>query len=155
MNFINRKYTIDTNYIARQVVYVLLAIPVMVSFWFYEAIFIMKSIYFSIVVAFIIGYYAIIYVISQQKWLNKYSRIITEIDFNEDYIQLHTSKILWKKVKEINVRKEELKFLKKNMYWWAKTRRERTTYVIEIEGAEYYLIAEYFDNIDDIIQQLN
>jgi len=147
-------YSKDVKYVAQQVIYLLLGIPILVIFWLFIAIMIMSSIYFAIIVALILGFYAIIFVSSQQKWLNKYNRIITSIDFNNDYIKVKTGKILWKKAKTINIENTKIKFKKKSMYWWAKKGKDKTTYIFNVEGKEYYLIAEYFNDIDKVIEKL-
>ena len=147
-------YSKDVKYVAQQVIYLLLGIPILVIFWLFIAIMIMSSIYFAIIVALILGFYAIIFVSSQQKWLNKYNRIITSIDFNNDYIKVKTGKILWKKAKTINIENSKIRFKKKSMYWWAKKGRDKITCIFNVEGKEYYLIAEYFDDIDKVIEKL-
>jgi hypothetical protein len=154
MIFIYHNYSKDVKYVAQQVIYLLLGIPILVIFWLFIAIMIMSSIYFAIIVALILGFYAIIFVSSQQKWLNKYNRIITSIDFNNDYIKVNTGKILWKKAKTINIENTKIKFKKKSMYWWAKKGKDKTTYIFNVEGKEYYLIAEYFNDIDKVIEKL-
>ena len=99
-------------------------------------------------------FYSIIYTVSQQKWLNKYSRIITKIDCEEDSVVINTNRILWKKPKEIRIANNKFIFKKKNMYWWAKKGRNKTTYIFNIEGKEYYLVSDYFNDIDLVIEKL-
>jgi len=99
-------------------------------------------------------FYSLILTISQQKWLNKYNKIIQEIEIEEDSIFLRTSKILWKKEKEFQIKYSDIKFKRKNMYWWAKKGRNKETLIFDIQGNKYYLISEYFDDIDVLIDRL-
>ncbi len=146
----------DTKYIAKEIKWTMILSP----FWqigivtaMYYTIY-QHSIIFAALIILVQLFYSIIFTVSQQKWLNKYSRIITKIVFNEDVVGLYTNRILWKKPKEIRVTNNKLILKKKNMYWWAKKGRNRTTYIFYIEGKEYYLISEYYDDIDLVIEKL-
>jgi len=150
------KYGSDVRYIEKQVMLSLLLSPIWEIVYviaMYHLIYDYSVIFFVLIIA-VMLFYSIIYSVSQQKWLSKYSRIITRIEFKEAHLQINTQKILWKKAKTINIENTRIRFKKKIMFWWAKKGRDKTTYIFNIEGIEYYLIAEYFDEIDLIIEKL-
>ena len=153
---LNNNFNCDTGFVSKEIKYSLYILPFFVLIYTSAYLYSMNgfAIVFPLIVISIMLFYLIIGFVSQQKWLSKYNRIITRIDFNDDYLQLYTNKILWKKAKEITINNEETRFKEKYMYWWAKKGKDKTTYVFNFEGKEYYLIAEYFDDIDIIIEKL-
>lgn len=154
MDKANKILEIDRDYIKKQVIYLIIGTPFFILFWIFDAVFGIKSVYFLFTIIIILGFYIIIFTISQQKWLNKYNKIIQEIEIEEDSIFLRTSKILWKKEKEFQIKFSDIKYKRKNMYWWAKKGRNKETLIFNIQGNEYYLISEYFDDIDVLIDRL-
>ena len=145
----------DTKYIAKQIKMSMILSPIWeigLTIAMYYTIYQHSIVFFALVIS-VMLFYSIIFTISQQKWLNKYSRIITKINFKENSVVLNTTSILWKKSKEIKVANNKLIFKNKNMYWWAKKGRDRTTYIFNIEGKEYYLVSEYYDNINLVIEK--
>ena len=154
MKFANNYYQSDKQYISRQIIIYLLGMPIFILFWILDAIYIIKSIYFLIPILLILSYYSLFGFFSQQKWFKKYSRIIYEIDVEQELIHFTTTKILWKKAQSMKIEYKDVKLKKIFMYWWAKKGIEKTTYILIAEGKEYYLISDYFDEIDEIVQKI-
>ncbi len=153
---LNSNFNLDTGFISKEIKSTLYIAPFFILIYTSAYFYSMKgfAIVFPLIVISIMLFYLIIGFVSQQRWLSKYNRIITSINFKKEYLQLKTAKILWKKAKIINLENTRIRFKKKNMYWWAKKGRNKTTYIFNIEGKDYYLIAEYFDEIDIIIEKL-
>jgi len=152
----NNKIKHDSEYISKEIRSIIYILPVYILLLFVTFYYSMKGDSIGIIIFFITFSLLIIAVgiISQQRWLNKYSRVITKINFNNDYLKLYTNNILWKESKELKIANSELTFKKKDMYWWAKKRRKKSTYIFNVEGKEYYLVEEYFDGINKFIENL-
>ena len=150
------KYNSDVRYIAKQVKLSLLLSPIWEIIYviaMYYSIYNHSIIFFTLMIV-VMLFYSVIFTVSQQKWLNKYNRIVTNINVKDNYLQLITGKILWKKAKIISLENPKISIKKKSMYWWAKKRSDKTTYIINIEDKEYYFVAEYFHDIEIIIEKL-
>jgi len=152
----NTKIKHDSEYISKEIRSIIYILPVYIILLFVAFYYSMRGDGIGIIIFFITFSVLILAVgiSSQQKWLNKYSRVIAKINFNNDYIELYTNSILWKDSKELKIANSELAFKKKDMYWWAKKRRKKSTYIFNVEGKEYYLVEEYFDGINELIENL-
>jgi len=153
---LNGKHKDDFFYILKEIRLFLYILPFYIIIYTSAYLYSMKSfaIIFPLIVVSIMLIYLTIGFVSQQNWLSKYNRIITRIEFKDDYLKLSTDKLLWKKAKTINIENAKIRFKKKSMYWWAKKGRDKTTYIFNFDDKEYYLIAEYFDKIDILIEKL-
>jgi len=107
----SNNFLLDKNYISKQITLSLILSPIIEVIYISVAyIFILKnSLFFFILLVLVAAYYSIIYTVSQQRWLNKYSRVIASIDFGENQIEIRTTKILWKKEQNITVKLSEIK----------------------------------------------
>ncbi|NVN95611.1 MAG: hypothetical protein HXX18_10060 [Bacteroidetes bacterium] len=85
--------------------------------------------------------------------MNKQSRTISEIDIIKDIIFIKTDKILWIKAREYRIEKSKIHFKNRKFDFYNKNAVNEGLSVF-VNNIELYLVKDYFDNYEDIINLL-
>jgi hypothetical protein len=151
----NILFDIDTKYIKIQLIFGASLIPFFSLLWLADAFFVIKSIYFLTIVVVMLGYIFSVIIFSKRRWLKRYSKVIDSITFYDSNINVTTARLFWIREKLIKIDFADIDIIKKNMHWWAKKSKNKETYVLKYNKEEYYLISDYFAEIEEIIKKIS
>lgn len=108
---------------------------------------------FYLILIWIFGF-LIIFFWSTFRQLNRQNRTITEMDAIDENIKIKTEKILWLKAREYNAQKNNLQIKNRKFDWYgAKTGKDGLS--IFVDNEELFLVKDYFNDYESIINQLH
>ena len=86
--------------------------------------------------------------------LIKENKVIKEIDFTDNLSTIKTFPVHWQKSITIVSDIQNLKISTSEFEWFGKENLKG--YILEFNnGNKYYLVIDFFDNIDDILKKMN
>ena len=141
--------------VSRNFIQILIFVPII-------HFFIVWLLYLSVGTKSILFFYSIlVYVIvflmfaffSTFRQLNKQSRTISEIDIIKDVIIIKTDKILWLKAREYRIEKSKIYFKNRKFDFYNKNAVNEGLSVF-VNNIELYLVKDYFDDYENIINLL-
>ena len=109
--------------------------------------------FYIVILPFSIGIIAL-FLFSTLRMMKRWNKTIEQINFESNKIVAKSFSILWMKSMEYSFSFNEVKIKKSIFEWYGKEKKEGITITIE-NDFNIYIVKEYFDEYDIILNELN